>query len=83
MVAVAEPDAVLIDSTLRSEPSAAEWVIEDVATPSLIKEANQRNLAVPIGHRRECLWFPVSLLLNQPVGDRYDLWPTAEALCHR
>jgi class 3 adenylate cyclase len=35
MVAVAEPDAVLIDSTLRSELSAAEWVMEDAGTPSL------------------------------------------------
>jgi class 3 adenylate cyclase len=35
MVAEAEPNSVLIDSTLRSELSAAEWVMEDAGTRSL------------------------------------------------
>jgi class 3 adenylate cyclase len=35
LVAVAEPNSVLIDSTLRSELSVAEWEMEDAGSPSL------------------------------------------------
>jgi class 3 adenylate cyclase len=35
MAAVAGPNSVLIDSTLRSQLSDPEWVIEDAGTPSL------------------------------------------------